>query len=350
MTVGIWNSDFGLSFCAVRNSTNCSSNFSKNKGVKPQKFMDTGVSAWRRVSVPSGAVFWMRSPSRPICVISCIFTSSPRSLAVHTPRDTVPFSESVFAMDPFNPVRHSSVEEVIRETSEVPCVSGTAEGKGVAIFDASTDEDIRNAASAAAEENGVRLFAGCAGMAEALNALLELPRDREEGQLKAERLLVFCGSVNPISRAQCETAGEKGAPFFHLINGGVTADEEKIAADMAEAAAHSAVTLFDTGSAEPEGDSDPSVAGRLMARRIGRIIKKVSGRTEDAAVFIIGGDTLLAFTEEMGITALFPERELLPGVVAASYELNGSRRFLIAKSGGFGDRDLIDTVWRKIRK
>ena len=269
---------------------------------------------------------------------------------IHYINGNVPVSESVFAEDPFNPVRHSSVAEVIAETSSVTCCSGGCAGEGVHIFDASTDEDIRNAALCTTKEKGLKLFAGCAGMAEALNALLELPRDSRKEKVHAERLMVFCGSVNPISRAQCEEAAKDGAPFFHLIENGVSREGSGLAEEMAKASADSLVTLFDTGSAQPEGEGSPADAGKRMAARIGKFIRKVTSLQPDAAVFIIGGDTLLAFTEEMGIATLFPEGELLPGVVAASYEREGSRRFLIAKSGGFGERDLIGKIAHMICK
>ena len=61
--------------------------------------------------------------------------------------DGVPVAESVFGQDPFEPVRHSGVADILGEQSSVPVVlrkPGEAAGDepGIQVFDAATDEDL----------------------------------------------------------------------------------------------------------------------------------------------------------------------------------------------------------------
>lgn len=59
----------------------------------------------------------------------------------------IPVAESVFRQDPFNPVRHSAVADVIAETTSVIAYPGDLNREdypaGIAVFDAQTDEDIQ---------------------------------------------------------------------------------------------------------------------------------------------------------------------------------------------------------------
>jgi uncharacterized protein YgbK (DUF1537 family) len=63
-------------------------------------------------------------------------------------------------------------------------------------------------------------------------------------------------------------------------------------------------------------------------------------------VIIFGGDTALALWREMGITALEPLGEILPGVAVS----RASGRIFITKAGGYGQPDLVASVLRKWNK
>ncbi len=273
---------------------------------------------------------------------------------VHYVDGSVPVSESVFARDPFNPVRHSAVAEVMAETSQAPCASAVPERPlpgGICVFDASTDEDVRRAAEAALRTGGIRLFAGCAGLAEALAGLLDLPKGAEAEEIRADRLLVFCGSVNPISRGQCAAAAENGAPYFHLDGEGTRGDELRMGEEIAGASRKHPIVLFDTGSPDVDpGAGDPAEAGKRMAERIGKVIRRAGEKADGAVPFVIGGDTLIAFLNGMGVGTVLPVRELFPGVVLARYRAAGEWRYVISKSGGFGGRDLIRQVFQKLSR
>lgn len=261
---------------------------------------------------------------------------------------SIPVSQSVFAADPFNPVRHSAVAEVIGETSSVPTHPAKESGEGVAIYDAETEADVLAAASRIFGGKA-KLVAGCAGLAAVLPQVLQLEKKAGSERCTSSRLITFCGSINPISLRQCARAEEKGAPRFHLFQNGDFAGEAYLASRIAEAAQIHPITVFDTGSEDVDTRSmDAAESGRLVAEKVSRVIRGVVDRIKDATVFVIGGDMLIAFMDSLGIETIIPVEELFPGVVLAKYHFKGEWQYLISKSGGFGEPDLLEQISLKL--
>ncbi len=261
---------------------------------------------------------------------------------------TVPVSQSVFAADPFNPVHHSAVAEVIGETSRVPTHAAKERGEGVAIYDAETEANVLEAALHIFGAKA-KLVAGCAGLAAVLPQVLQLQKRGASERHTGSRLITFCGSINPISLRQCDRAEERGAPRFHLFQNGDFAGENELACRIAEAARNHPITVFDTGSGDVDTrNMDAAESGRLVAEKVSRVIRGVVDRVTDATVFVIGGDTLIAFMDSLGIETIIPVEELLPGVVLAKYHFKGEWQYLISKSGGFGSPELLEQISLKL--
>jgi len=261
----------------------------------------------------------------------------------------VPVAESVFGSDPFNPVKHSSVSEIIAETCGTPVIGpGDLQPDGITLYDAGSREDLLAAARDAFRRRGAVLAAGCAGFASVLPEVLDLERDAQGDEKPGAGLMVFCGSVNPISLQQCRRAAEGGAPHFRLIEDGRFLPEGGVAEKMARAAAEKGISVMDTGALPDSSDPDPAGTGRAVAERMSLVISAAADMLPDAAVFVIGGDTLIALTDRLGTETLYPERELLPGVVLFRYVYRGQTRHMISKSGGFGGPDLIAEVREKL--
>ena len=74
---------------------------------------------------------------------------------------------------------------------------------------------------------------------------------------------------------------------------------------------------------------------------MGAILKSLLDKGLDATMLVTGGDTLMAFMELAGLTEMIPICEYAPGVVLAQVHYNGRDRFLLSKSGGFGDAQLL---------
>ena len=65
-------------------------------------------------------------------------------------------------------------------------------------------------------------------------------------------------------------------------------------------------------------------SGRLVAEKVSRVIRGVSHRIKDATVFVIGGDTLIAFMDSLGIETIIPVEELFPGSFLQNITLRGN--------------------------
>lgn len=262
---------------------------------------------------------------------------------------TTPVSESVFAQDPFNPVRHSSILEIIAEQSDRNAYIATANEEkypeGIAVYNAETDEQIVSIGQHLVKEIGATLFAGCAGFANALSLIISFETANEPMLPPGGKLAVFCGSVNPISLEQCDAAERAGYPRFHLQQEGTFIDREQIANQLIAASRQNEIVVLDTGADDLSATEDDVLAqSAVVADHFSKVISDYFTNSPDVTMFIIGGDTLLAFARRLGIDAIFPVNEILPGVVLSRYTYSGKLHYLITKSGGFGSRNLIAEI------
>ena len=90
------------------------------------------------------------------------------------------------------------------------------ENPGIVVFDAQTEEEIRQIGARAASLGHGGLMAGCAGFASILPDLLGLERQAVEETRLEEKLFVICGSVNPITKRQLECAALAGFPRVYM--------------------------------------------------------------------------------------------------------------------------------------
>ena len=137
--------------------------------------------------------------------------------------DGVPVTDSPFGRDPFEPVKHAVVTELIAEQSALPSESfpplqaedPVPEMDGILVFDAGSLDDLSATGQRLMEEGRLSVMAGCAGFGAVLPELLGLTSGQKQPVPKLDpRLLVVCGSVNPITLAQLDAA--EGAGFSRL--------------------------------------------------------------------------------------------------------------------------------------
>ena len=266
-----------------------------------------------------------------------------------------PVAQSVFATDPFNPVKHSAILELIAEqtgrNAYIAAEAKEAYDEGIAVYNAEADEDFLRIGQYLIHTIGAKLFAGCAGFANALPQLITFDTCSEAVPLPTGKLAVFCGSVNPISLQQCDAAEQAGYPRFHLQKAGEFLDHEEITSQMAAASRQQEIVMLDTG-AEDLGATDDEVLAQsaVVADHFSRVIADFLAENPQVTLFIIGGDTLLAFARNLRIHAILPVRELLPGVVLSRYRHGGDWRYLITKSGGFGTKDLFCKLYQELNE
>lgn len=312
--------------------------------------------------------------------------------------DGVPVADSVFGQDPFDPVRCSSVREILASGTALPvrnvrpgADADPAEVPEILVYDAASEEDFLMIADRLKESGKTRVLAGCAGFAAYLPALIrkgQMPYRTtaaqhaeaagSEGPAVTEalssaitkdgtaplRLLVVSGSINPITLAQL-CAGE--AAGFYRIR--LRAEEKLDSAwmrteaggkrlqELLTAAAAHEKCILDAGdgtdtllTAETQakyGLTEETLRTRITAS-IGALVTALLPASCPDALMITGGDTLLACMDALGIHTLEPVRELFPGVVLSHIRYQGRSYALITKSGGFGSEDLLEALYQKL--
>ncbi len=271
----------------------------------------------------------------------------------------IPVGESVFARDPFNPVRHSGVKEVIASQSGVPVAwaGESLPGNGIVVHDAESESDLLQIARSLKARDQLTLLSGCAGFASVLPELLELEPAENTLPPFVPRLVTICGSINPITLEQLDAAEAAGVPHIRLTarekleeNWMETPEGQQTIGQWVDViAAHPSTILNCDGTADPEGlenlRKELGLSFEQMRSRIaetmGRLLKTLLDKGVDATVLITGGDTLLAAMNRLGQEELIPIREITPGVVLSQIRYAGKTYNLLSKSGGFGTRELL---------
>lgn len=285
----------------------------------------------------------------------------------------VPVAESVFGKDPFEPVDCSVVAELIAKQSGVPVrnlsplteESPLPEDQGILIFDARTLEDLERTGRRLAEGGALQIAAGCAGFAAVLPELLGLDRGGAvETPPLDPRLLVVCGSVNPITTGQVAYASGQG--FHHML----LTPEQKLSPGYWDSprGAETLETLraglrehplciIDTN--DHQGSSETARYAQELglnidgirvgvSRSIGRIVGELFSEPSLGTLLITGGDTLLQCMRQMGVDQMEPVCEMEAGVILSRFTYQGCTRYVISKSGGFGKSDLLTELAEKI--
>ena len=272
----------------------------------------------------------------------------------------IPVADSVFGQDPFEPVQVSTVAEIIGQQSQAPVVlcsrEREADAPGIRVYDAATDEDLR-AIGFRLGQKGLRISAGCAGVASVLAELLALSGKPPRLPKLVPSLFVTCGSVNPVTQRQLKVAQAAGFPRFRLRA------EQKL--DLAwtdcpgcvdairawlEQAGSAGLCILDANDEDGSSETqDYALARGLSAEEIrqristtlGRLMKRLLDSGLNATLMCTGGDTLMAMMRQVSVSELVPVCELAPGVVLTDFTYHGTLYHIISKSGGFGEPDLL---------
>lgn len=273
----------------------------------------------------------------------------------------VPVADSVFGIDPFEPIRSSSVDQIIKDQVDVRVNlhrkgDSYIDNRGICVFDAETEEDLHMIAEQLSL-TGLRFSAGCAGFAAVLSDLLGMKGFAEMTTKLEEQLFIACGSVNPVTIRQMKKAEEKGFPHVHLTPE-QKIDKEWLLSTSSDVEVRNwikKVTFekrFILDVNDPE-NSDATDRYKMMnsltteelrisiSKNFAAILKRLLDEGLHATVLCTGGDTLMALMEELEIYELTPLYELAPGVVTTKFQYCGRTYNMISKSGGIGDENLL---------
>ena len=275
--------------------------------------------------------------------------------------DGVPVGESAFGRDPFEPVRHSYIPDIIAEQSEVEvrlaAEAASPYGRQITVYDASTEEDLAEVA-ARLKAKGCTLAAGCAGLAAHIGSFIELPKGKSQSPRKTKGMFVVCGSLNPISEAQILHAEAAGFERISLTAEQklredylASSDGREWLASLKRACLSGRPVVVDV-FASRVSDAASAIKDRLkteeirqrVARRLGEIMYAWFGFGLDHTLVTIGGDTLAGFMKKAGCSELTPVCELSDGVVCSTLGLGGREVQIVSKSGGFGKSSVLTDV------
>ncbi|WFR58319.1 four-carbon acid sugar kinase family protein [Anaerocolumna sp. AGMB13025] len=284
--------------------------------------------------------------------------------------DGQPIDESVFGRDPFEPVASSEVKDLFeKEKTRVEILELNEtydldfDTPAIGIFDAESEEDMQRIAEYLNQKKHLRIMAGCAGLAYFLPELLEFKKRQITIPRLTGPLFVMCGSVNPISQEQIEYAQEQG--FGRIMLKSIQMFEPDYLSSengyrwmesIEDLFTKHPVVMLDTGSEdlEPINNQGERTKNILHDTRIkiasglGGIVKKLLEINRNHTLMIIGGDTLLGFFNQIQCSEVFPVCELDTGTVLSYINYENQKLWIISKSGGFGSRELIYEIVRKL--
>lgn len=276
--------------------------------------------------------------------------------------DGVPVAQSAFGKDPFSPVLCSDVVQWLARQSDAPVIRAGGEPPGAAhieVYDAQTDADLIEIVSSLERTGRLFVTAGCAGFASALARALAFEAGQAvENQHGSGKLVVLCGSVNPVTRAQIRYAADHGFRHVRLT------PAQKLGLDRNDALQHRALVdrlmclcrqaapvIIDANDEGTETLAYAAAEGMTLAdvrsavsRSLGRLGRELMAEGLDGTLLITGGDTLMGFLSAWDSGSLRPVCEVAPGVVRAVFEADGKARDIITKSGGFGEERLFQEL------
>lgn len=289
--------------------------------------------------------------------------------------DGVPVTESPFGIDPFEPVKHAVISELIAEQCSQPVKSFPAlttgssipQEKGILVFDAVDSDELFHTGRQLQEQDALHIMAGCAGFGAVLPELLGIDA-KESGSLPEldPRLLVVCGSVNPITLTQLERAENAGFIRLRLTlrqklepgywNSSEGRDDLIQMEEILAANSYCIIETNDPGGNQPTADYadalgiDRETMRVRIASSLGSLVGEIFTSPSLGTLLLTGGDTLLQCMSCVGVRELEPLCELEKGVVLASFTYHGCTRHVITKSGGFGQENLLTDLAERIAR
>jgi len=284
--------------------------------------------------------------------------------------DGKPIHESMFGKDLFEPVRSPAVSDLFPQTVFPVKLYGRMEhyertdGREIGIFDASTADDIELIVQDLLASGKMGVMAGCAGLASVLADQLGFrKRDIRMPEIP-KNLFIVCGSVSDISGKQITYGQENGMERIvmipsQLIEPGYlhTEDGHKWLQRLKKKSDSGKTCVIETGISHQERMThylkkhqiSQEQARVAISRRLGSVLKELLSMGMLSTIMVVGGDTLHSFVDQIDCGEISIITEIEKGVVLSSMELGGKRQFLISKSGGFGDHELLIHIDRKVR-
>jgi len=279
---------------------------------------------------------------------------------------------SVFAKDPFEPIKFSSVSDIIFQQSKTPVIQISADGNWgstdvsptpkIVVYDASTDADLDKIGGRVFKEDETCVLSGCAGFADALCRILPDQIKHPFCRSPEETVLLVAGSVNQITIDQMQYAKEIGYASFTLtpaqkyssdfVQGG---ECERLAKQIADTIKKHKRVLIESVSersqlnvadaCQRDGFFIKKMRG-LVCKNISELVVMVFKQVKLGSLAVFGGDSLYETMKRLGSKGIEPQMELSSGVVVSMSQVNDQPFCVISKSGGLGTLELAEQIDR----
>ena len=277
--------------------------------------------------------------------------------------DDVLVTESVFAQDPYEPVRESNIIKRLKTEANIEAKlvnSHSLPTKGLAVFDAKTNKELQHFGEILNKNNNLNICVGCAGFAKILAELIFESKKKEKVNIK-KPLVVICGSVNPITQKQVRYVN-KDYPVISLNtkqlltqNYWETSEGNHQIHEFSQLINSHRIVVFETFSQKAISYYDNDELSKVsddairfkIADSLGVLTKKLWEVSQKGTFLFTGGDTLYQSMKVLGVTQIKPINELESGVVLSKLCWNHQEMIVITKSGGFGEEDLFEQIINK---
>jgi len=246
-----------------------------------------------------------------------------------------PVHRSSFAHDPAFPISASHVHHLLRADENVQVLAQKAllPPEGIFVGDVTGPDDLAHWVDQLDKNTLV------AGAAELFDQLLQKTTgkqahpDTKPAELQWPRLYVF-GSTFYQDRLEMINGRFKNIPLTHLPAQALTATGKYLPDDYVN---HVSALLKNEGGAII-GISTQGINVKIdpvqLAQNMGNIVNKVTAQAHPAELVIEGGATAAAILMQMGITRLYPEQQLAPGVMRMRVPGN-NQLYITVKPGSY---------------
>ena len=273
-----------------------------------------------------------------------------------------------FGLDPLNPVKTSSIVEILSSQSELKAArvrvaqldtlgSLLRGDAGFLVFDCSSDSDLEKIGAALKNLGLLGMTAGSAGFAGVLPKMLGLPRSETPFPLPEQPLLILNGSLNKTSLEQVRHAEKEGIRTYTLSpemlldsTPEAVGKIQELAAELAREAALGRNVILgsfpvekepEALSAEHRHNRDANDICERISEGLGKIISAILREAGFRTLAVFGGDTLIGVLQALRVNGIVPLGEMSPGIVVSRFNGKNQETTLISKAGGFGEKDAI---------
>ncbi len=312
---------------------------------------------------------------RKVALIAPAFPAQGRTVVnglVHV--DGVPLARTGFARDALSPPPLKPLGELFAEFVGAQHVGGWRHGEplqfpeeGVVVADAGSDDELAELYSKLSRHATQTLLVGSAGLGLVLARSLPAAPGATEAQAAESASTIEAvsnepGSVKPISIKPNSSEPVSIEPIVFVVGSRAARSREQVeqlracadtivleapngrlVAIPSLSAARQVVVLAVPDPVAVEAES-VEVARQLARAGLGLVNDIGAG-----AIVVTGGDTAIAVLEASNCTVIQVSGNLMPGIPYARFRQNDRSILLVTKAGGFGTRDTMADIVRRLR-